>query len=1211
MGKSGIKRIMTAQPEFDPELYRSLFHEVPEAICLTSVNGRIMDINRAGLELLGLTRREALATNFKDLYATPKKQREFSTELKKRGSVDGYKTLLKRGDGSLLDCLLSVKAWGEKNGTVSAYHGFIQDITETVRAEARLKEAETFYYFLFESSKDAILQIKNGLIEDCNEKTLNMFRTTREEILGQKFSLFSPKTQSDGRSSDVKASELMRRALSGEPVLSGWRHCRLDREQFEAEISLTRIELRDGVCLMAIVRDVTDKVKTHRLLEMERETLLAILHRSPYGVVLIERDGRFRYVNPEFTVITGYTKKDIPEGGAWLTKVLPDGEDQVPDLTSWMEDLVKDNTDGFIHLVAKDGRKKELHQRFFLLEAGRAVMILLDVTESKKAEAALRESEERFRRLSHNAPDIIYSLDLEGRFNYVNRVWEKLLGHSPEDVLGRRFTDFVRLEDRRFYAEIFKNIQENEETISDITLRLVARDGSERLFSFGGSPDYNAEQEISGMIGVIKDIDRRVRAEENLRIQKAHLEQLYENAPEAIVVLDRDEVVTRINQEFTRLFGYQPSEAVNQHIDDLIVGPEQLNESRTLADIIQSGREVKAESIRSRKDGSPVHVSILGTPINVYDGHFGTYAIYRDITERKKTEEALTESERRHRIVLASAPDPILVYDMKGRVTYLNPAFTRVFGWSEKEVLGQGIDFIPARNWPETKMMEERILAGEDFSGVESRRLTKDGQIIDVSVSGATFLDNQGRYQGNVVTLQDITQRKMTEEQLRFIAYHDTLTGLPNRKAFYERLDDLILHSRRAQVLPRWALLFLDLDRFKDINDTLGHDIGDLLLVEAAERVRGCLRGSDYVFRLGGDEFTVILTELTQDIDAAKVAEKLLVAISQPYRIKDHDLFVTCSIGISVHPLDGNVVEALVRNADTAMYVAKRDEDRYRFFTEDMNNKAMKRLMIENHLRSAIDRREFTLHYQPLVDRDKNITGTEALLRWDNPDLGLISPDEFIPIAEETGLIVPIGEWVLNEACRQVKKWHNSGYTRLSMAVNLSPRQFRHQNLIEIISGIIQETGLDPASLRLEVTETSVMEDPEEAIAKMNLLHDMGMRFAIDDFGTGYSSLAYLKRFPVDTLKIDRSFIKDMTVDTDDEEIIRTIVAMATNLKMEAQAEGVETEEQREFLSREGCHNMQGFLFSPALPVEEFEKYLAKHYRPENPGGGLAGSNDA
>ncbi|MBW1711810.1 MAG: EAL domain-containing protein, partial [Deltaproteobacteria bacterium] len=474
------------------------------------------------------------------------------------------------------------------------------------------------------------------------------------------------------------------------------------------------------------------------------------------------------------------------------------------------------------------------------------------------------------------------------------------------------------------------------------------------------------------------------------------------------------------------------------------------------------------------------------------------------------------------------------------------------------------MDFVPVENRPETEIMVNMVLRGKTFSGIETRRLTKDGRQIEVSISGAVYLDNQGQVQGSVITLQDITQRKLNEEKLRYIAYHDTLTGLPNRKSFYERLEDNLLQTSRSGKNRLWALLFLDLDRFKNINDSLGHDVGDLLLKEAAERIMGCLRKTDHVFRLGGDEFTVILTRLSKDIDAARVAQKLLKAIAEPFHIRGLELFVTASLGISVYPTDGQVVETLVRNADTAMYAAKKEANQYRFFTEEMNQKALKRMQLETSLRSAAAQNELFLHYQPLVNGSQKIIGVEALVRWQHPELGLIPPEEFIPIAEETGLIFSLGRWILKKACLQAKRWQEAGFDHFFLAINLSPRQFRHQDLVQTVADVLAETGLEAERLKLEVTESSVMESPEEAIAKMNKLSALGVSFSIDNFGTGYSLLNYLKRFPVDTLKIDSSFVRDAAQNSDYDEVIKTIIAMAGNLKMETLAEGVETEEQEE-----------------------------------------------
>jgi diguanylate cyclase (GGDEF)-like protein/PAS domain S-box-containing protein len=561
--------------------------------------------------------------------------------------------------------------------------------------------------------------------------------------------------------------------------------------------------------------------------------------------------------------------------------------------------------------------------------------------------------------------------------------------------------------------------------------------------------------------------------------------------------------------------------------------------------------------------------------------------------------QARLKAEAQYRLVLEASPDPVVVYDMKGWVTYLNPAFSKVFGWTLDETRGLPLDFVPPESLSESKSVFSRIRQGETIFGVESARFTKGGERLDVGISGAGFFDDQGGLQGSILTVQDISERKKTEEEIRFIAYHDALTGLPNRKSFYMRLEEELVVSdcwfpndRRRSRGKNWALLFLDLDKFKDVNDSLGHDAGDEILQIVGKRLRTCLRKSDHLFRLGGDEFTIILRNLRNENDVAKVAKKVREVVSRSCRIKGHDICVNTSIGISVHPKDGDNVETLVKNADMAMYAAKNTGKGFLFFTEAMNRAVLERMKMESCLQSALQDNQFEIYYQQLVDKTQRIVGAEALLRWQHPEMGLISPVKFIPIAEETGDIVPIGKWVLHTACAHMKRWHDIGYMEFYVAVNLSPRQFKEPDLVETVEQALRDTGLPSRCLRLEVTESCIMEDPEQASKKMQLLREIGVRFAIDDFGTGYSSLSCLKQFPVDVLKIDRSFVKNSLTNKDDQEIIKTIIAMARNLNMITVAEGVETKELHKLLIHLGCQKIQGFYHGRPVPVEDFEVVL-------------------
>ncbi|MDY0094969.1 MAG: EAL domain-containing protein [Candidatus Vecturithrix sp.] len=574
------------------------------------------------------------------------------------------------------------------------------------------------------------------------------------------------------------------------------------------------------------------------------------------------------------------------------------------------------------------------------------------------------------------------------------------------------------------------------------------------------------------------------------------------------------------------------------------------------------------------------------------------HELQHKIVEHIRIEEALRKSEERYRILLETVPDPIVVYDAEGKVDYLNPAFSRIFQWTLAECKGQQCYFAPPEYHAETRMLFEEITQGKTITGFETTRVTRDNHPLHVSLSGAGFFDSHRQLQGSVITMQDMTERKKTEEQMKFLAYHDALTGLPNRKAFNLRLHYELASSSSAGLEKRrcaqhqWALLFLDLDRFKFVNDMLGHHIGDEMLQLVANRLQTCLRKSDYIFRFDGDEFTIILNTINDYTDVARVAQKLRDEIARPYLIQGHELYITASIGISLYPNDGDDGNILLKNADMAMYSAKEEGHGYRFFTEEMNQKALERMRLENSLRCALQQKQFLVYYQPVADHNNHVIGMEALLRWNHPDLGWISPTQFIPIAEETGVIVPLGKWVLQTACTQAQQWHDKGYPDFSVSVNLSTRQLKEPDLIDMIEEVLAETHLAPSRLKLEVTESGIMEDPDDVIAKMHVLQAKGIHFSIDDFGTGYSSLSYLKRLPINILKIDRSFVVDATTDKDDQEIIKTIIAMAHNLRLDTIAEGVETREQQQFLAQSGCRMMQGFYFGHPMPADQFEARL-------------------
>lgn len=561
------------------------------------------------------------------------------------------------------------------------------------------------------------------------------------------------------------------------------------------------------------------------------------------------------------------------------------------------------------------------------------------------------------------------------------------------------------------------------------------------------------------------------------------------------------------------------------------------------------------------------------------------YRAQRDAEERLKLMASALEN----------TAEGVMITDNAQRVVFVNRGYCAITGHSETELIGRKAPHLEAgENLTAAQSQFWDSLNATGLWRGEFQHRRKNGEAYPALVSVSAVLDTAGTAQHHVSVFNDIHQFKQIEQRLEFLAHHDVLTALPNRGLLQERVREALVRAHRHGALV--AMLYIDLDRFKNVNDSLGHTIGDQLLKAVGERLTACVRECDTVARIGGDEFAIVLEEIMEVRNAARVAQKLINVLARPYAVADLELFSSASIGISCYPADGADAETLLKHADAALYRAKeRGRNSYEFFSSEMTVRAVETLVMVNDLRQAAERDEFVLHYQPVIHLEsKRVTRVEALIRWQHPRLGMILPNDFVRLAEETGLIGAITEWVLKEACKQAKRWQDAGVPACKIAVNLSARQLRGRDIAERIAAILAETGLEARWLELELTESVMMHDPKASQILLQELHDMGIGIAIDDFGVGYSSLSYLKRFPIDNLKIDKSFIDDIPTAPDDCAITQTIIAMAKSLKLVVIAEGVENEAQHAFLKASGCAEAQGYLFSKPLRAVELEPWLRR-----------------
>ncbi|SFB87027.1 PAS domain S-box-containing protein/diguanylate cyclase (GGDEF) domain-containing protein [Massilia yuzhufengensis] len=808
--------------------------------------------------------------------------------------------------------------------------------------------------------------------------------------------------------------------------------------------------------------------------------------------------------------------------------------------------------------------------------------------------ADIARREEQFRTIVTQVPGAVFRARPGGHIDFVSDAIEEISGFPAERFMLATTDDWSNIihpEDRRMQRHVAKDALVSGIPY-EVEYRIVDAGGIERWVLESGQPQGEWGSPDFRVDGIIYDISERKHDE--MRIEALLNEQgaILDNVMFGVLFI-RERRIVSANRRGEELFGYGDGEMAGSSTE--ILFPTRAAFERLWAERypkIAAGPDTGEELQLRRRDGSLIWLLVSGCALDAARPHEGSIWVFADITERKLAEEKL----RLSATVLEHIADGVMVLDVGGRIVATNPAFTQITGYTEIEAVGQHSSLTRAtlRDEAQSQGLWRDLLDAGFWRG-ELWETRKNGEVYLESLTVSAVRDDDDAVTHYVCVFSDITKVKESQDKLDHLAHHDPLTALPNRLLFHDRLQHAMV--RAARETAQLAVLFIDLDRFKNVNDTLGHHVGDELLKQVAAALAGCLREDDTLARLGGDEFIVLLEGVNGASGTAHVADKLVKLFEQPFTVSGYELFVTGSVGVSLFPQDATDLNMLVRNADVAMYQAKaRGRNGYQFYAASMSGEGLERLRLEALLRRAIEKNEIYLHYQPQVDiATRQLIGVEALVRWHNPELGQVAPVRFIPVAEDTGFISQLGQWVLAEACRQMICWDTAGLRVPKMAVNLSVRQFERGSIAPMVASVLQEAGLEAQRLQLEVTESVIM-NTGDALGYVNDLRAVGVGLAIDDFGTGYSSLAYLSQLPVQTLKIDRSFIQDISTDANDEAIAVAIIQLGKSLNLSVVAEGVENEEQAAFLLRHGCRHAQGYLYSrPVAPDDLLAQWGQGH----------------
>jgi len=952
-----------------------------------------------------------------------------------------------------------------------------------------------------------------------------------------------------------------------------------------------------------VASDIHDIKMAQERLAAQEAQLRLYTDNIPDSVAYLDRARRFVFVNRNFAEQRGTTPDRIigrttaevhgPETAAWIAqhtqRVLDRGE------TATYERIV----------TLPSGEQRWFHVKAVphIADGGGVIGMYIvghDISEVKAAQDQLAAREEELRFFAENIPEAITYIDLERGCTFVNNPFLESRGLTREFAIGKFPEEAYSAELMQQLSPHLERVVQGEESSYERMLRLPS--GEERWVRVRMTPRRDADGKVRGYYVVSTDIHDIKVAQELIVDKERQLRQVIDSIPTPMCYVDADDCYRYVNDSFLSYVGLASEQIVGRSVRE-ILGDDRWALLSPSMQRVRSGETLAVERFVRFADGHKRWMTVRLTPRFVNGEYLGYYATTSDIHEQKLVEEEL----RRANTILSAhfdnTPLAVIEWDTELRIVRWSGQAESIFGWNASETLGRtlhGWRLLYEEDEAAVTGMIGRLVQGEErHATLRLRNYRKDGSVIWVEWHNSALRDEEGRVISILSLAQDVSSRIQAEERLQYMATHDGLTGLPNSVLLHDRLESALARARRAK--RRVGVMFLDLDHFKDVNDTLGHRVGDALLKELARRIRAALRQSDVLARISGDEFVVVLEDLPDEGSPERVARMILEEVRRPFQVEGHEIHVSGSLGLALHPEDGSDAETLLKNADAAMYHAKElGRNGFRNFSAELAQRRTQRLQVETALRRALKNNELRLHFQPIVDiKGAAVRHVEALLRWNDPERGLMLPAGFIPLAEESGLGHAIGHWVMEAACKQARAWRDAGFGDIKVGINLSAGQLRDTSMIADLKRILTRTGCEPGWLEFEITETSMVRDVEGASLVLAKLRALGVSIAIDDFGTGFSSLSHLRHLPVDVLKIDKAFVADIDSGRRNEDnaggaaIVSAVIGLARGLGLKVVAEGVEKRSQLAFLAREGCNACQGYLVCPPMAAPDLEAWFA------------------